>query len=160
MLFSRNETGCFWSPKDHRLLDLNSAFCSLSCIENLWNSKCVNKRDFDTRRIIHHLSWIIQGKEFSKKSKWIRLSKVDLSGTYYFNQTIERNEQALIKAIKRSYQSGKSFYILELNSSKLPTIQEIRTEILTTIIDALKVNFLESFVSVQIIGHRVFPNCK
>ena len=66
---------------------------------------------------------------------------------------------ALIKAIKRSYHSEKSFYILELNSSKLPTIQEIRTEILTTIMDALEVNFLESFVSVQIIGQRVFANC-
>ena len=66
------------------------------------------------------------------------------------------DEQALIKAIKRSYKSTKSFYTLELKGSKLPSNKEIQTEILTTITDALKGEFLDSFVSVQMLGHRVF----
>ena len=65
------------------------------------------------------------------------------------------NEQTLIKAIKRSYKSTKSFYTLELKGSKLPSNKEMQTEILTTITDALKVDFPDSFVSIQLLGHRV-----
>ena len=65
------------------------------------------------------------------------------------------DEQALIKAIKRSYKSTKLFYTLELNGSKLPSNKEMQTEILTTITDAFKADFLDSFVSVQMLGHRV-----
>ena len=65
------------------------------------------------------------------------------------------DEQALKKAIKRSYKSTKLFYTLELKGSKLPSNNEMQTEILTTITDAFKADFLDSFVSVQILGHRV-----
>ena len=71
------------------------------------------------------------------------------------NVTVICNEQTLIKAIKRSYKSTKSFYTLELKGSKLPSNKGMQTEILTTITDALKVDFPDSFVSIQLLGHRV-----
>ena len=75
--------------------------------------------------------------------------------SFLLNVTIICNEKALIKAIKRSYKSTKSFYTLELKGSKLPSNKEMQTEILTTITDALKGDFLDSFVSIQMLRHRV-----
>ena len=65
----------------------------------------------------------------------------------------------LSKAIKRSYRSIKTFYNLELKSEELvhnsSMIEDMKTEILSTVTNALKAEFPVTLVSNQILGKRV-----